>query len=189
MNATILIVDDAPEILRLLRVVLEKDGYVVVETDSGLGVESLVAESSPDLVLLDVMLPDRNGYEVCRSLKMNPGSLHIPILMLTALRGRAEEARALAAGADDFMSKPVDREQLLGRVRAHLRVKRLYSEVAASRREVERLTLELAERTAERDRALLLPRLSNVTADRELQRPVSIKVSGSTRQPGPTVRC
>lgn len=120
MKPTILVVDDEADIRGLLRVLLQRAGYTVAEAATGSDVRAAVAEHKPDLVLLDVMLPDLDGYDVCRLLKGDPASRHIPILMQTGLRGRTEELRAMGAGADGFLSKPVVRAELLANVEAHL---------------------------------------------------------------------
>ena len=120
MQPTILVVDDEADIRGLLRVFLQRAGYTVAEAATGLEVQAAVVACNPDLVLLDVMLPGRDGYDVCRLLKDDPASRHIPVLMQTALRGRTEELRALAAGADGFLSKPIDRTELLAQVKAHV---------------------------------------------------------------------
>lgn len=124
MKPTILVVDDETDIRGLLRTLLQRAGYAVVEAATGSEVEAAVMQHAPGLVLLDVMLPGLDGYDVCRRLKTNPATRHVPILMQTALRGRTEELRAMGAGADGFLSKPINRADLLAHVQAHVRVDR-----------------------------------------------------------------
>jgi CheY-like chemotaxis protein len=108
-----------------------------VAVDGNAGLEAATA-SRPDVILLDVLLPDLSGYEVCRRLRANETTRAMPILMLTALQDRADRLQALEAGADDFLSKPVDRAELLARLRSLLRQKHLYDELARHRDEIAR---------------------------------------------------
>jgi signal transduction histidine kinase len=146
----ILAVDDNPQNLALLRAQLERAGYDVATAAGGEEALRAAAETSPDLVLLDLLMPGMDGNEVCRRLRHDPTTLPIPIVMLTALRDADSKAAALAAGADDFLTKPFDRAELLARVASLVRSKRLYDEVARSRVEVRALNAALEERVAER---------------------------------------
>ncbi|MHB1161605.1 MAG: response regulator transcription factor [Chloroflexota bacterium] len=115
---TVLVVDDEPRYLRLLRANLESLGYrVVAAADGGSAVQKAEADD-PDLVVLDLMLPDLDGYEVCRQIREFST---VPIIMLTARRQQADKVRGLDLGADDYLTKPFDAEELLARVRAQLR--------------------------------------------------------------------
>ena len=121
--AKILVVDDDPDLAGLLKELLTSQGHEV--TTAATGREALSkAETNPDLVLLDLMLPDLNGYEVCRALKQNPKTSHIPVVMLTARADTRDKVGGLKAGADDYITKPFDIEELLARVEAMLRLKR-----------------------------------------------------------------
>ena len=119
----ILLVDDLDVNLAVLEAFLIAEDYQL-ETALG-GIEALAAveNNPPDLILLDVMMPDIDGLEVCRRIKNNPETQHIPILMVTALDSKDDLAMSLDAGADDFISKPVDGIELLARVRSLLRIK------------------------------------------------------------------
>jgi DNA-binding response OmpR family regulator len=118
---SILIVDDEPLVLGSLRRVLESKGFAVIEASSGQQALDEVAKEQPDLVVLDIVMPDMDGIEVCRRLRGDPYTARLPILFLTA-KGRSEEiARALDAGGDDYLVKPLDVVQLPARVRALLR--------------------------------------------------------------------
>lgn len=117
----ILFIDDDPQIRRILHYVLEEDGYELVEASSGAeGIVSAV-RSRPDLILLDVLMPEMDGYEVCRRLRENPRTANIPVLMVTALGNMGEKIRGLDVGADDYITKPFDSGELRSRVQAHLR--------------------------------------------------------------------
>ena len=125
MTARVLVVDDIAANLRLLEVKLLNEYYEVAVANSGPEALSIVTRWMPDVVLLDVMMPGMDGYEVCRRLKAQPSTAHVPIVMVTALTDQTERVRGLEAGADDFLSKPVDDGMLFARLRALLRVKQV----------------------------------------------------------------
>lgn len=125
MTARILVVDDIAANLRLLEIKLLNEYYEVAIADSGPAALATVQRWMPDVVLLDVMMPGMDGYEVCRRLKAQPSTAHIPVVMITALTDPAERVRGLEAGADDFLSKPVDDATLFARLRALLRMKQV----------------------------------------------------------------
>ena len=128
MTARILIVDDAPVNTRLLKAKLSADYYEVATAGDGFEAIRLAQTWQPDLILLDVMMPEMDGYETCRRLKGAAATLHIPIIMITALSEPRERLRGLEAGADDFLIKPVDYDTLLARVKSLVRLKRLLDE-------------------------------------------------------------
>jgi two-component system, OmpR family, phosphate regulon response regulator PhoB len=121
MTAKVLIVEDEPALVELLRYNLEAEGYAVRHTARGDEAEVLVAEERPDLVLLDWMLPEVSGIEICRRIRSRPGSRHVPILMLTARGEEGDRIRGLSTGADDYVVKPFSLPELMARVRAILR--------------------------------------------------------------------
>ncbi len=125
MTARVLVVDDIATNLRLLEAKLLNEYYEVALAASGEEALATVGRWMPDVVLLDVMMPGMDGYEVCRRLKAQPATQHIPVVMITALTDQAERVRGLEAGADDFLSKPVDDATLFARLRALLRVKQV----------------------------------------------------------------
>nr|WP_255568802.1 PleD family two-component system response regulator [Neoroseomonas alba] len=120
-----MVVDDIPANLRLLEAKLRAEYFEVALAASGPEALALTAAWSPDIVLLDVMMPGMDGYEVCRRLKSQDSTAHIPIVMVTALTEQSERVRGLEAGADDFISKPVDTVLLFARLRALLRMKQV----------------------------------------------------------------
>jgi two-component system cell cycle response regulator len=128
MTSRILIIDDIAANARLLAAVLEAEYYVTRTSFSGIDAIEMAAAWRPDLVLLDVMMPELDGYEVCRRLKGRTETTHIPILLVTALSGTIDRIRGLECGADDFFSKPVEREVLLARISGLVRLKRLLDE-------------------------------------------------------------
>jgi signal transduction histidine kinase len=123
LPATILIVDDEPENCKLLEALLLPEGYLTVSVGSGAQALMMVTKQAPDLILLDVMMPDMDGYQVAALLKADPVSSNIPIIMVTALNDRDARIAGLKAGAEEFLSKPVDRAELWLRVRNLLRLK------------------------------------------------------------------
>ena len=123
MTARILVVDDLAPNRRLLEVKLAAEYYDVVEAASGAAALDLAECGDLDLILLDAIMPEMDGFECCRRLKSHPRTWHIPIIMVTAMEGADDRIRGLEAGADDFIAKPVDDFNLMTRVRALLRLK------------------------------------------------------------------
>jgi two-component system cell cycle response regulator len=128
MTARILIVDDVPANTRLLEAKLAAEYYQVGSARDGFEALTIARDWQPDLILLDVMMPGMDGYECCRQLKDDAATLHIPVVMVTALGESGERLRGLEAGADDFLTKPVDYDTLMVRVRSLVRLKRLLDE-------------------------------------------------------------
>lgn len=117
---TILVVDDEPAICANLQALLEARGYRVVSASNGREAIELAREERPSLMLLDVKLPVLDGLEVCRCLKEDKPTRRIPIVMLTALDTLADVEKAVACGADDYLTKPLDVEKLLEKVKQYL---------------------------------------------------------------------
>ncbi len=138
-RAHILVVDDVPANVELLEALLTSDGYDVTTAADGHEALEFVAEDEPDLVLLDVMMPGMNGFEVCEQLKAGETTRFIPIVLITALDGIEDKLRGIAAGADDFLTKPFNRQELKARVRSLLRIRRLHNEVEQKRHVLSRL--------------------------------------------------
>jgi len=123
LRATVLVADDNPDNVTLLREVLEAAAYTVVVAYDGDEALLKVAESNPDLIILDVMMPGKDGFEVCRRLKKWEQTRNIPVMMLTALEEVADKVRGIEAGADEFLTKPVDMMELQTRVKALVKAK------------------------------------------------------------------
>lgn len=123
MSARILIVDDLVPNIRLLEVKLTAEYYDVLTATNGADALEIAREEKLDLILLDAMMPGMDGFEVCRQLKADPNLAHIPVIMLTALEESRNRVRGLEAGADDFITKPINDLILMARVRAQLRLK------------------------------------------------------------------
>jgi len=146
----ILIVDDNPNNLRMLCDILREQGWKVRPVSDGILAMQAATTKPPDLILLDVMMPVMDGFEVCAKLKADPMTRHIPIIMVTALSDKESKLQGLEAGADDFISKPVDHTELIVRTRNLLRVKE-YRDFLKNHNEL--LEQQVKERTAELETA------------------------------------
>jgi adenylate cyclase len=144
-TARILVVDDVPENVRLLEAVLTPHGYDVVSASDGRAALELVASARPDLVLLDVVMPQMDGYTVCRRLRELEETAVLPVIMITSSTGQ-EKTDAIEAGADDFIPKPLNHHELLTRVRSLLRIKRYHDTIKAQAAELLELNGTLEER-------------------------------------------
>lgn len=129
--ARVLIVDDEPRNVLLLQELLESRGYTVWTAANGEDALTVARERSPDVMLLDVMMPLLNGFDVCRRLKGDPGTSMIPVLLVTSLDAREDRLAGIGAGANDFITKPIDTGDLLLRVRNAVTTKRLHDEVTS----------------------------------------------------------
>jgi len=123
MAARILVVDDILPNVKLLEAKLASEYYDVLTANNGPEAIEIAEKESPDLILLDVMMPGMDGFEVCKIIKGNPDLSHIPIVMVTALTDTEDKVRGLKSGADDFLSKPIDNTSLMARVRSLVRLK------------------------------------------------------------------
>ena len=128
MTARVLVVDDLVPNIKLLEAKLTSEYFEVVTATDGATALKLIEDQLPDIVLLDVMMPEMNGFEVCRRIKQNPHSMHVPVVMVTALSDAADRVRGLECGADDFLTKPINDTALFARVRSLVRLKMLMDE-------------------------------------------------------------
>ena len=119
----ILLVDDNTTNLQVLRETLEPLGCKILIAKSGTSALSIIEKAVPDLVLLDIMMPEMDGYEVCRRLKANDATRHVPVIFLSALGDAEDEAKGLALGAVDYITKPINPDLVRARVRNHLELK------------------------------------------------------------------
>ncbi|MBD2452035.1 hybrid sensor histidine kinase/response regulator [Nostoc sp. FACHB-152] len=139
------VVDDEPNGFEVIELLLRREGYNLTYFNSGKEVLSQLASSLPDVILLDVMMPEIDGIETCRRIKANSNWKPIPIIIVTALDSKEDLARSLAAGADDFLTKPINGVELRARVRSMLRIKQQYDALQASvnlRRDLSKLVVE-----------------------------------------------
>jgi adenylate cyclase len=172
-DATVLVVDDLPQNVRLLDAVLAPRGFTVVGASSGEEALASVDEQVPDIVLLDIVMPGLDGYEVCRRLRQDPRTAFLPVVMITA-SGDQEKIAAIEAGADDFVTKPFDQAELLARVRSLVRVKRYHDTVERQKVELLGWNNELEQRVkaqvdelerVNRLRRFLAPQLVDLVVD------------------------
>lgn len=129
--AKILVVDDTPRNVKLLADLLAVKGYAVTTAASGREALEKIAADLPDLILLDVVMPEMSGYEVCQALRTDPVTEMLPVIMVTALDPNVERVKGIKAGADDFLAKPINQPELLARVKSLLRIKELQDTVQA----------------------------------------------------------
>jgi adenylate cyclase len=144
-TVTILAVDDQPANLRLLDAVLSPRGYRLIRASSGEQALEMLPSSGADLVLLDIVMPGIDGYEVCRRIRGTPETAFLPVVMITA-SGNEEKTRAIEAGADDFVSKPFDQSELLARVASLARIKRYQDTITRQAAELAQWNADLEAR-------------------------------------------
>ena len=142
-NTRVLVVDDDPQSVRLFSLYLSKEGYTVLSGSQGYEAVSKARADSPDLILLDVRMPELDGYEATRQLKSDPATRNIPIILITALGDPESKIRGFDAGADEFLQKPIDHVELLMRIRSMLRLKQYQEQL------FQRLPLDIADGVGE----------------------------------------
>ncbi len=141
----ILLVDDSPTVLRLTSFYLEEDGYESLLASSAEEALAILEQTEPDLVLSDIHMPGMDGIELCRRIKLNPQTRNVPVVIITTSKEIARLKDALDSGASDYIVKPFQQEELLARVRSHIRTKRLIDELQSSRRELLMVNEKLGE--------------------------------------------
>ena len=151
MSARVLVVDDVPANVKLLEARLTAEYFDVVTANGGVEALPLCERAECDIVLLDVMMPDMDGFEVCRRLKSNPATHHIPVVMVTALDQPSDRVRGLEAGADDFLTKPVTDIALISRVRSLARLKMVTDELRMRAMTTREIGIQSPERDAVTD--------------------------------------
>jgi DNA-binding response OmpR family regulator len=164
----ILVVDDTEPNLRLLRALLTGAGYEVVTASCGVEGVAAAARENPDLILLDIMMPDITGFEVCQRLRAAPDTRQTPIVFLTALHEMEDHMRAVDVGGDDVLTKPINKLELLLRVKSLLRIRELLGELQAQRHLI---------------RDLLTSYVSDQAAERYLSDPASVRSLDDLKAP------
>jgi putative two-component system response regulator len=147
VDPNVLLVDDDHLNVKLLMALLEGEGYNVTSAFSGVEALKAVAAAPPDLIFLDAIMPGMNGFDVCKELKANPDTRLIPVVMVTTLSDLEDRIHGIEAGADDFLSKPINRQEFVVRARSLLRVKRYVDELESA----ERVILALSKAIEARD--------------------------------------
>jgi adenylate cyclase len=158
--AKLLVVDDTPLNLKLLGDLLTVKGYAVTTAGSGEEALAKLAAEAPDIVLLDVMMPGLSGYDVCRRIRADPATALLPVVMVTSLDPHEERIHGIEAGADDFLSKPINQPELFARVRSLLRIKSLQDEVRRQAEALREWNVKLEDRV--REQVAELERLSQL---------------------------
>jgi signal transduction histidine kinase/DNA-binding response OmpR family regulator len=147
--ACVLIVDDEPRNRELLKVILAPEGFLILTAASGEEALSIVGQQAPDLILLDLMMAGMDGYEVAAKIKSDPSTKSIAVILVTALDDHSAKLRGLSAGAEDFLTKPIDRAELVARVRNLLRLKAYGDKLRGTLAALESVNAELDRRTTE----------------------------------------
>jgi putative two-component system response regulator len=155
-GATIMVVDDTPENLALLQEMLQMQGYRVVVFPGGELALTAARKNPPDLILLDIMMPGMDGYEVCRQMKADETLKEIPVLFLSALSGTADKVKAFSVGAVDYITKPFQFEEVRARVQTHLRLRALQLELEKHNRQLEQLVEEKVREISDSQMATIL---------------------------------
>ena len=184
--AKILVVDDTAKNVKLLADLLAVKGYSVIIAGSGREALAQLEAERPDLVLLDVVMPEMSGYEVCRKIRENAATRILPVVMVTALDPAEERIKGIEAGADDFLAKPINQAELLARVRPPLRIKQNHDQVEAQAVELADWNKNLEQRVQEQIGQLeRLGRLKRFFSPQ----PAELIVNGETDDPLKTHRC
>jgi adenylate cyclase len=156
----ILVVDDTPDNVTLLRDLLGMKGYSVDTATNGTAALHSIATQRPDLVLLDIIMPDMSGYDVCRAIRARSDTQGLPVVLVTSLDASQERIKGLDAGADDFITKPINQGELLARVRSLLRIRSLYDTVERQAAALQEANATLEERV--RDQVAQIERMSQL---------------------------
>ncbi len=172
----VLVVDDTLANCEMLEAILSPRGYTVFSARSGEEALAKVASDRPDIVLLDIVMPRLDGYQVCKRLRTSPASSYLPVVMITA-SDQEERVRALEAGADDFIQKPFDQAELLARVKSLLRIKAYYDTVQAQAAELATWNRALEDRVHEQ--------VTELERLRRLRRFLAPQLAGSAKRRSP----
>jgi diguanylate cyclase (GGDEF)-like protein len=182
---SIVIVDDMPDNLRLLTGILNEQGYKVRPAPSGTRALATIQKEPPALILLDIMMPDMDGYEVCRQLKADEGTNDIPIIFLSALNEVFDKVKAFKAGGVDFITKPFQVEEVLARVRTHLTIRAQQDALALKNEELERKNALITEQAKELEQLATKDYLTGLPNRRDFQAKASREVKRFERNRKP----
>jgi len=160
----VLMVDDNPTNLQVLQATLEGRGYRLLAARNGAGALAVTVKAKPDLILLDIMMPEMDGYEVCRRLKADPVTFEIPIIFLSALTQTEDKVKGLELGAVDYITKPFQPEEVIARVNTHLTLRCLQQQLKIANAELMELNENLEKKVEERSQELLRSRDSIIFA-------------------------
>ena len=160
----VLMVDDNPTNLQVLQATLEGRGYRLLAARDGASALAVTAKAQPDLILLDIMMPEMDGYEVCRRLKADPLTFEIPIIFLSALTQTEDKVKGLELGAVDYITKPFQPEEVIARVNTHLTLRCLQQQLSIANAELTELNENLEKKVEERSQELLRSRDSIIFA-------------------------
>jgi len=155
-QAVIMVVDDIPANLELLAEILHRDGYRVVAFPRGPMALRAAAQKPPDLILLDVMMPEMDGFEVCRRLKADQTLKEIPVIFISALDDTASRIKAFSEGGVDYISKPYHEDEVLARIRTHLDLRRQQFEIRRQKEQIEHSYERLRDLEEQRDKLVLM---------------------------------
>ena len=160
----VLMVDDNPTNLQVLQATLEGRGYRLLAARDGASALAVTTKALPDLILLDIMMPEMDGYEVCRRLKADPATFEIPIIFLSALTQTEDKVKGLELGAVDYITKPFQPEEVIARVNTHLTLRCLQQQLSIANAELTELNENLEKKVEERSQELLRSRDSIIFA-------------------------
>ncbi|MBD2296087.1 hybrid sensor histidine kinase/response regulator [Anabaena sphaerica FACHB-251] len=184
--AKILIIDDEPDNFDVIDALLDSEGYELSYVANGLQALNLLDSFQPDVILLDVMMPQMNGIQFCEKFKSNPQWKHIPVIMVTALNSKEDLSECIAVGADDFISKPVNSMELRARVRSMLRIKQQYDALQETMHFREDLSNMIVHDLRNPLTSIILSaemlRLGNLSPERQFQKSSQIIASGQQLQ-------
>lgn len=174
-NADVLIVDDTPDNIRFLSFLLAEQGYQVRKALNGKMALTAAQATVPDLVLLDITMPDMNGYEVCRQFKANPKLAAVPIIFLSALNDATDKVEAFKAGGVDFITKPFQFEEVLARIETHLKIKTLQAQLQSKNSQLQSALVDLKQVQAQLVRKEKMLGLGQLVAGvcHEINNPIS----------------
>jgi diguanylate cyclase (GGDEF)-like protein len=182
---SIVIVDDMPDNLRLLTGILYEQGYKVRPAPSGTRALATIQKEPPALILLDIMMPDMDGYEVCRQLKADKDSSDIPIIFLSALNEVFDKVKAFKAGGVDFITKPFQVEEVLARVKTHLTIRSQQEALALKNEEMEKKNALITEQAKKLEQLATKDYLTGLSNRRDFQVKASREVKRYSRNKKP----